>query len=125
LKNNKSDYLPIFGPEKRFKYILDGLHPPTNSGEIALEDKWLTLPDMGHIVATCYNRAIVQLVLPKRGIRETYFSIRGAPPLNPHSNILCFGLILSHFLHVYLKDGCPLPPPCGELKNHNIGEAEQ
>jgi len=26
LKINKSDYLPIFASEKRFKYILDGLH---------------------------------------------------------------------------------------------------
>jgi len=70
-ENNKSDYLPIFGSKKRFKYILDGLHPPTNSSGIALEDKWLTLPDMGHIVATCYSRAVVQLVLPERGICET------------------------------------------------------
>jgi len=59
LKNHKSDCFPIFGTEERFKYILDGLHPPTNSTGIALEDKWLTLPDMGHIVATCYNRAVV------------------------------------------------------------------
>jgi len=54
---------------------LDGLHPPTNNGGIALEDKWLTLPDMGYIVATCYNRVVVQLVLPERGICETYFLI--------------------------------------------------
>jgi len=64
LKNNKSGYFSIFGSEKRFKYILDGLHPPTNSGGIALEDKWLTLPDMGHIVTTFYNRVVVQLVFP-------------------------------------------------------------
>jgi len=93
LKNHKSDYLTIFGTEERFKYILDGLHPPTNSSRIALEDKWLTLPDIGHIVTTCYNRAVVQFVLPERGIRDTYFPIRGAPPLNPHSNILCLGLM--------------------------------
>jgi len=121
LKNHKSDYLPIFGTEKHFKYILDGLHPPTNSSGIALEDKWLTLPDMGHIISTCYNRVVVQLVLSERGIFETYYPIRVAPPLNPHSNILCLGLIPDHFLLVFLKEGCPLPPSCGEWKNHKIG----
>jgi hypothetical protein len=59
LKNHKSDYLSIFGTEKRFKYILEGLHPPTSSSGIALEDKWLTLPDMSHIIATCYNKVVV------------------------------------------------------------------
>ena len=50
LKNHKSDYLPIYGTKKRFKVILDGLHPPTSRSRIALEDKWLTTPDMGHII---------------------------------------------------------------------------
>jgi len=36
-----------------------------------------------------------------------------------------FGLIHDHFLNVYLKDSCPLPPPCMEWKNHKIGEAEK
>jgi hypothetical protein len=70
---------------------------------------------MGHIVATCYNR----------GICETFFPIRGAPALNPHVRIMCLGLIPDHFLHVYLKDGCPLPPSCMEWSNHKIDEAEQ
>jgi len=88
-------------------------------------DKWLILPNMGHIVATCYNKAVVQLVFPKRGIYEIYFPIRSAPPLNQHCHILCLYLIPGHFLHVYLKDGYPLPPPCIDWKNHKIGEAKQ
>ena len=115
----------IFGTEKRFKLILDGLHPPTSRSEIALEDKWLTLPDMDDIIATCYNRVVVQLALPEKGICETYFPIRGAPPLNPHSNIMCLGLIPGHFLHVFLIEGCPLPPSCAEWMNNKIGEAEK
>jgi hypothetical protein len=38
LKNHKSDYLPIFGTDERFKFILDDLHPPTSKSRIALED---------------------------------------------------------------------------------------
>jgi hypothetical protein len=34
LKTNKRDYLPIFGSEEHFEYIMNGLHPPTNRGEL-------------------------------------------------------------------------------------------
>jgi hypothetical protein len=76
LKTNKCDYLPIFGSDERFEYIMTGLHPPTNSGGIAYIDKWLPLPDMGHIVATyCYNKFDVHLVSHERGICEILFLI--------------------------------------------------
>ena len=75
LKNHKSDYFSIYSTEKRFKVTLDGLHPPTSRSGIALEDKWFNTPDMGHIIATCYNRVVVLLTLPEKGICETYFPI--------------------------------------------------
>ncbi|KEH37260.1 hypothetical protein MTR_2g436740 [Medicago truncatula] len=103
LKNHKSDYLLVFGTEERFKFILDDLHPPTSKSRITLEDKWLKLLDMGYIIATSFNRAVVQLTLSEKGICETYFPIRGAPPLNSHSNIMCLGLIPDHFLHVFFE----------------------
>jgi len=68
LKNHKSDYLPIYGTEKRFKLIFDGLHPPTSKSGIMSVDKWLTTTDMGHIFATCYNRVVVLLTFPEKGI---------------------------------------------------------
>jgi len=125
LKNDKSDYLSIYGTEKRFKVILDSLHPPTSRSGIAPKDKWLATPDMGHIIATCYNRVVVLLTLPEKGICETYFPIRCAPPLKPHSKIMCLCLIPDHFLHVLLKEGCLLPLPCMEWMNNKIGEAEK
>jgi len=38
---------------------------------------------------------------------------------------MCLCLIPDHFLHVKLKENCPLPPPCKEWTIHKIGEAEQ
>jgi len=125
LRNHKSDYMPIYGTEMRFKLIFDDLHPPTCRSGIAPVDKWLTTPDMGHIIATSYDRAVVLLTLLKIGICETYFPIRSAPPLKPHSNTMCLYLIRGHFLHVLLKEDCLLPPPCKEWMNHKIGEAEK
>jgi len=75
LKTNKCDHLPIFGSDKRFQYIMNGLHPPTNSGGFVYINKWLTLPDMSHIVATSYNRVVVKLINPERGLCESFFPI--------------------------------------------------
>jgi len=128
LKNHKSEYLPIYDTERRYTLILDGLHPPTSKSCIASIEKWLTTPDMGHIIATCYNRVVVLLTLPEMGgAYETYFPIRSAPPLKPLFNIMFLCLIPDHFLHVLLKlkEDCPLPPPCKEWMTHKIGEAEK
>jgi hypothetical protein len=46
-------------------------------------DKWLTLPDMGHILATHYNKVVVELSEPGERISETFFSLRGKPLSNP------------------------------------------
>jgi len=54
--------------ERRCNYILNRLHPPKNGSGFALSDKLLTLPDMGHIVASYYNRLAVELTTLDIGI---------------------------------------------------------
>jgi len=125
LRNQKSDYMPLYDTDGRYNKILNGLHPPKCTSGIAPVDKWLTTSDIGHIIATCYNRPIVLFTLSGRGICETYFPIRSAPPLKPQSNIMCLCLISDHYLHVILKEGCPLPPSCMEWMNNKTGEAEK
>ena len=118
--------MPIYDTEECYNKILNGLHPPKCTSGIAPEDKWLTTPDMGHIIATCYKRVVVLLTLPAKDICETYFPIRSASPLNPHVNIMCLMclcLIPGHYLHIILKKGYPLPPSCMEWNNNKIGEA--
>jgi histone-lysine N-methyltransferase SETD2 len=122
----RSDYLNIYGNEERLQYINDGLYPPKImpiSG-IAPVDKWLTFPDMGHILATTYNKVVVELTKLEIWISETFFPLRGPPPSNPFSRILCLGLIPNHFVYVKLKDGCPLPPTCKEWRIHRAKDAE-
>jgi len=103
LRNHKSDSMPIYDTEDRYNKIMNGLHPPKSRSGIVPVDKWLTTPDMGHIMATCYNRLVVLLTLPEKGICETYFPIRSVPPLKPQSNIMCLCLIPDQYLHVILK----------------------
>jgi len=117
--------MSIYDTEERYNKILNGLCPPKCTIGIAPVDKWLTTPDMGHIIASCYNRVVVLLTLPEMGgVCETYFPIRIAPPLNPHSNIMCICLIPDHYIHVILKEGFLLPPSCTEWMTRKIGEAE-
>jgi hypothetical protein len=121
----RNDYLTVFGSESRLKYISDGLYPPKTKNEsgIAPVEKWLTFPDMGHIVATAYNKVVVELTSHKIGKSETFFPLRGRPPPDPFSRIICLGLVPNHFVCVNLKDGCPLPPTCKEWKIHRSEEA--
>lgn len=42
----------IYEGEDRYNYILNELYPPKNGSGITPLDKWLTLQDMSHIVAT-------------------------------------------------------------------------
>ena len=56
LRIHKSDYMLIYDTEDRYNKIMNGLHPPKSRSGIVPVDKWLTTPDMGHIIASCYKR---------------------------------------------------------------------
>ncbi|KEH21911.1 hypothetical protein MTR_7g024793 [Medicago truncatula] len=99
------------------------LHPPKNGSGFAPPNKWLTLPDMGHIVGTCYNRPVVEITSLDIEISKTFFPIRGRPPVNPKSHIMCIGLIQNHFVLLLLKDDCSLPPSSTEWSIHMSEEA--
>ncbi|GAU51929.1 hypothetical protein TSUD_417120, partial [Trifolium subterraneum] len=80
----RKEYEAIYGTKERFEYILNGLDPPKvmpKSG-IAPVENWFTFPDMGHILATAYNRIVVELTTHRIGHSETFFPIRGRPPLD-------------------------------------------
>jgi hypothetical protein len=122
----RSDYLKIYVTEERLQYILDGLYGPKvmpKSG-VAPKETWFTFHDMGHIVATAYGRVVVELTMHTIGYSETFFPLRGRPPSDPFSRIMCLGLVPNHFVEVKLKPGCPLPPTCKEWKNCRAPEAE-
>jgi len=123
LKEHRDDYVRVYAGEGRYNYILNGLHPPANmKGCAHLVDKWFTIPDMGHIVANYYKRCVV--VLTTLGKSKSFFPLRGPPPpAKKTTPIMCLGLILNHFVHIFLKDACPLPPSSTEWHNHKNEEA--
>ena len=122
LKDHRNDYVWVFAGEGRYNYILNSLHPPKNSGGIALVDKWLTLSDRSHIVATYYNRLVILLTNHEIRTSESFFALRGVPPLKQNPPIMCLALIPNHFVFLFLKDGCPLLPSSMEWNNHKSDE---
>jgi len=120
LKDHRDDYVEVYVGENRYNYILNGLHPPANmKGCVHLVNKWLTFPDMGHIVANYYKRCEVVLTNLEVEKSKSFLPLRGPlPPGKQKTPIMCLGVILNHFVLIYLKNGCPLPPSSTECHNH-------
>uniref|UniRef100_A0A494G8Q9 MULE transposase domain-containing protein n=1 Tax=Solanum lycopersicum TaxID=4081 RepID=A0A494G8Q9_SOLLC len=125
LIDHRDDYVEVFAGEDRYNYILNGLHPPANTKTCAhLVDKWLTFPDMGHIVTNYYKMCVVVLTNLEVGKSESFFPLRGPPPPgNQKTPILYLGAIPNHFVLISLKNGCPLPPSSTEWHNHKKEDA--
>ena len=125
LEAHKDEYLEVFGGEHHYNYILNGLHPPADINAFAPPEKWLTFSDMGHIVATAFNMVVVELTRVSDFKSETFFPIRGEPTSNPDDSMIVLGLIPNHFVHIFLKKGCPIPPTCNEWRLFERTEACQ
>ncbi|CAK8567197.1 unnamed protein product [Lathyrus sativus] len=68
-------------------------------------DKWMTLPDIDHVIANWYNVILVSLGYPSL----TFF-----PMTTSHSSnvsIYCIGFVnQNHWVQVNMNEGFPLPP---------------
>ncbi|KAL5162469.1 hypothetical protein HKD37_07G019579 [Glycine soja] len=101
------DYINLFGGTNRFEelrrsLLVDGLSKVT-------VDKWMDIMEMGYVIASRYNVIFVSLSQQQR---MTFFPLRSQPPTDSSvPRIICIGHVFdNHFVQVYLKDRCPLPP---------------
>ncbi|KAH1215192.1 hypothetical protein GmHk_13G036393 [Glycine max] len=101
------DYINLFGGTERFEelrlsLLVDGFF------KVSM-DKWMDVTEMGYIIASRYNVILVSLSQQQS---MTFFPLRSQPP--PDSSvhrIICIShMFENHFVQVYLKDRCPLPP---------------
>ncbi|KAH1257737.1 hypothetical protein GmHk_03G007638 [Glycine max] len=101
------EYMKLFGDKERFEelrmsILVDGLTKVTM-------DKWMDIIDMGYVIASRYNAILVSLSQQQS---MTFFSLRNQPPSDSSVHrIICISHVYdNHFVQVYLKDRCPLPP---------------
>ncbi|XP_058752962.1 PKS-NRPS hybrid synthetase cheA-like isoform X1 [Vicia villosa] len=101
LREKKDLYERLFGlslSEVRNGLLIDhvGFQPP---------EKWLTLPEMGYLIANRYNIILVLLGNPCL----TFFPM--TTTFSPSAPTYCIGLVnRNHYLRVNMKEGFPLPP---------------
>jgi len=58
------------------------------------------------------------------GKSESFFPLRRPPPPGKQKTpVMCIGVIPNHFVLIFLKDGCPLPPSSTEWHNHKKDDA--
>ncbi|KAH1226999.1 hypothetical protein GmHk_10G027358 [Glycine max] len=72
-------------------------------------DKWMDITEMGYVIPSRYNVILVSL---SRKQSMTFFPLRSQPPSDSSVHrMICVGHVFgNHFVQIYLKDRCPLPP---------------
>ncbi|KAL5146567.1 putative protein FAR1-RELATED SEQUENCE 10 [Glycine soja] len=101
------EYMNLFGGTERFEQLklsllVDGF------SKVSV-DKWMDITEMGYVIASRYNVILVSL---SRQQSMTFFPLRSQPPPDSSGHrMICVGHVFgNHFVQVYLKDHCPLPP---------------
>ncbi|KAJ4715725.1 Ethylene-responsive transcription factor [Melia azedarach] len=71
-------------------------------------DGWMTIPDMGHLIASAYNVVLFHLSMQQC---LTFLPLRSVPvPTDSHKEIAIGFVNDNHFVEVFLLPGHPVPP---------------
>ncbi|XP_021803861.1 uncharacterized protein LOC110748139 [Prunus avium] len=71
-------------------------------------DRWLTMPDMGHIISSCYNVVLIYLSM---SLSVTFLPTKTMSlPLLERRHIAIGSVNDNHFVQVFLFPGHPMPP---------------
>ncbi|XP_021817352.1 uncharacterized protein LOC110759580 isoform X1 [Prunus avium] len=71
-------------------------------------DRWMTMPDMGHLIASCYKVVLFHLSATQC---LTFLPLRSAPVPLPTRRHIAIGFMNDcHCVEVFLRPGYPVPP---------------
>lgn len=117
IQNNFSLYANIYGNERCLELLasLDCMVTP------APLDKWMTMPGMGLIVASCYN---IRFVHFSKFQSFTFLPLHSAPPTFPRTVFIAF-INGNHFVQLMIHGDCPLPPVFMSWKRYRMEVATQ
>lgn len=95
LESYSVHYSALYGSENR---VYELKHSLAYFGPDANFDRWMTMPDMGHIIASCYDVVLVHLSNVQC---LTFLPLRSRPlPLSDRREI-AIGFINRHFVQVF------------------------
>ncbi|XP_058733605.1 uncharacterized protein LOC131605243 [Vicia villosa] len=100
LTSHRGIYGRLYEKQENFDKIHDSLVPSLTGH--ALVSKWMSFPEMGHLIASAYDRVCVDLT--RFGFSETIFPLHSHPPLDTSGRIICIGYLrLRHFVQVFFE----------------------
>ncbi|XP_028051977.1 PKS-NRPS hybrid synthetase CHGG_01239-like [Camellia sinensis] len=105
LHTHKEEYITLYGSYERFEELTSILsYFEDNPGY----SHWMTMPDMGHLVASCYNLVLYHLSLQQC---LTFLPLRTVPVPQLDRREIAIGFVNgNHFVQVLLQPGHPVPP---------------
>ncbi|XP_057436453.1 uncharacterized protein LOC130728884 [Lotus japonicus] len=119
LTSCNATYLKLYDINKLYQQVLQALH--LASKEIATEEKWLTIPNMGHIVAIVYRVVLVTLSI--KGC-STFLPLTGLVPHQSDHKFLCILHVNNnHWVQVHMSSGFPMPNSNPQWRHHCIHNA--
>ncbi|KAH9753465.1 protein FAR1-RELATED SEQUENCE [Citrus sinensis] len=105
LYSHLDDYGKLYGPE-RVNELIHILSYYENWP--ASSDRWMTMPDMGHLIASCYNVVLFHLSSVQC---LTFLPLRSEPVHILSRRNIALGYVFgNHFVEVFLTPGHPIPP---------------
>jgi len=109
-------YRRMINDDRRYKEVLDALSYAGIGN--APQGKWMTMPDIGFLIAQKFNQPVVVLSIGL-GRSATYFPLCGPLPI-------CIGWLMclayvndNHFMALDLKNDCLIPPTCNLWRQHH------
>ncbi|XP_058742469.1 uncharacterized protein LOC131614956 [Vicia villosa] len=115
----------IIGPRSKLYEDLFGERLPTVRSSLVIEtlgqqppNKWMTLPELGYVIANRYNVVLVSLGHPSL----SYFPMTSAH--SPNASIYCIRFVNgNHWVQVNMNEGSPFPPVTNEWKKYRTKDA--
>ncbi|XP_038683661.1 protein FAR1-RELATED SEQUENCE 5-like [Tripterygium wilfordii] len=102
-----AEYVDLFGGYERTCSIYNSLDFWEPDRPAPLQN-WMTMPDMGHLIASRYN-VILHLLSSEQCL--TFLPLRSMPPpLHEHVTITIGFVNSNHFVQIALTEGYPMPP---------------
>jgi histone-lysine N-methyltransferase SETD2 len=96
LLSHRTLYDGIFGEIGRYDMLIQSLDFFEDS--FAGIDKWMTIPDMGHIIASCYNVVLITL---SSNLCLTFLPLRSVPEPTASRRCITLGFVNgNHFVQV-------------------------
>ncbi|XP_028098948.1 uncharacterized protein LOC114298553 [Camellia sinensis] len=105
LHTHKEEYITLYGSYERFEELTSILSYFEDSPGYS---HWMTMPDMGHLVASCYNLMLYHLSLQQC---LTFLPLRTVPIPQLDRREIAIGFVNgNHFVQVLLQPGHLVPP---------------